>query len=414
MSLGDELSEHHHASHRHLLAPERAEYAPHAQVDAVIVPTARPVESLSTAIDLVDRLGCVLVALCSQNVSADQVVSSARIRNVSVVAIDIGGIDSLPTFKTGLALADSRFERTTDLSQKRNLGLVLSRVAGWQRVMFLDDDIDDVHPSDVRAAAGLLDNYDVVGFVNRGFADNSVVCRAGSYLGRRQDQFIGAGALVVAPHRMGTFFPDVYNEDWFFFLGASRMAVIGSVWHRSFSGAMAPSRARQEELGDCLGEGLFWTLDEGRSPAHADLAHWSSFLDHRLRFIDGLYELNEDGPRMAEVNRALEAAYEQCEVIADLPDLWEGYMHSWRSDLTTWREFIARKQPGLSLTKALAELGWYDVAQLHLLPCHEKDRLIFPNGWERAAADQQAGRPSDRAGEASPLTQAATYNGVLG
>ena len=48
---------------------------------------------------------------------------------------------------------------TRDLSIKRNLGLVLARMLGWQRLMFLDDDIFDVTKEDVDAlAAGLSDH----------------------------------------------------------------------------------------------------------------------------------------------------------------------------------------------------------------------------------------------------------------
>jgi hypothetical protein len=414
MSLGDEPSAHHHASHRHLLAVEHAEYAPHAHLDAVIVPTARPVESLSTAIDLASRLGCVLVALCSKNVSADQVAANVRNRDVSTVAININEVDGLPTLETSLAVDSSQFRRTTDLSRKRNLGLLLARVAGWQRVMFLDDDIDDVHASDVRAAAGLLNRYNVVGFVNRGFADNSVVCRASRYLGQPQDQFMGAGAMVVAPHRMRTFFPNIYNEDWFFLTDASRMAVIGSVKHRAYDNAIEASRAREEELGDCLGEGLYWALDEGTSHMSVGREHWRRFLDHRRWFIEWLDRVNNRGPQSDGVTAALDAAHERCDRIAGERSICSDYMNLWHTDLAIWRDFIVDKPAGFGLVKALTELGWYGIAQLHLLPWHEEDRLIFPNGRELQAADQQARRPPDRTAESPQLASASTHGGVTG
>lgn len=413
MSVGHESGPpvHHHHSHQHLLTVEQAEYAPHAQVDAVIVPATRPVESLHTAKNLVSKLGCVLVVLCSRNISARQVVRAGN-ENISIVALDVDEVDVLPAFGTSAAIAGSRHARPNDLSRKRNLGLLLCRVAGWQRVLFLDDDIDDVHPSDVRAAAGLLNKYDVVGLRNGGFADNSVVCRAARNLGHPQDQFIGGGALAVAPSKIRTFFPDIYNEDWFFLLGAERMAVTGSMWHRGCVRAIDASRARQEELGDCLGEGLYWARDNGMSPPSVDRGHWNGFLANRRWFIDELSALNEHGLRLAEVTTALEAAYEECEAIAEEPDLCEGYMRRWHSDLAVWRDFVKGKPAGLGLVKALTELGWSGIAQLHLLPWHEGDRLTFPNGWERTAADWQARQPLDRSGQSSPLAPATTRGGV--
>ncbi len=48
-----------------------------------------------------------------------------------------------------------------------------------------------------------------------------------------------------------------------------------------------PDRARSEEFGDVLAEGIFWLLDEGKTLDHAaDPRHWELFLARRRRFID--------------------------------------------------------------------------------------------------------------------------------
>jgi hypothetical protein len=87
-------------------------------------------------------------------------------------------------------------------------------------------------------------------------------------------------------------------------------------------------------------------------------------------------------------------------------------MELWLSDLAVWQRFISERPTGLVLVKALTELGWYGLAHLYLLPWHEEDRLIFPNGCERRAADQKASRPPDRQGQSSSFVQTATYSGV--
>src|SRR5437016_6213547 len=71
-----------------------------------------------------------------------------------------------------------RFERRTDVSLKRNIGLAVARMAGWQRLMFLDDDIVVEEPDHIRKAGALLGTFGAVGLANNGFPDNSVVCHA--------------------------------------------------------------------------------------------------------------------------------------------------------------------------------------------------------------------------------------------
>ena len=44
----------------------------------------------------------------------------------------------------------------SDLSMKRNIGLVLARMLRWQRIFFLDDDIRDINPPDVHETVAML------------------------------------------------------------------------------------------------------------------------------------------------------------------------------------------------------------------------------------------------------------------
>jgi hypothetical protein len=51
-----------------------------------------------------------------------------------------------------------------DISRKRNLGLIISRLCGWRRVLFLDDDIYGLGTAHVALASTTLDKYSVAGF----------------------------------------------------------------------------------------------------------------------------------------------------------------------------------------------------------------------------------------------------------
>ena len=68
----------------------------------------------------------------------------AKGKDVEVTAIDVGNLPGglLPRFGTDYLMEDSRFDRRTDTSLKRNVGLLIAQLMGWQRVVFLDDDIE--------------------------------------------------------------------------------------------------------------------------------------------------------------------------------------------------------------------------------------------------------------------------------
>ena len=102
-------------------------------------------------------------------------------RSVDLIAIDVPdrpSCDCPPGTPRCLLHGTLFARRHSDLSAKRNLGLVLSRLLGWSRVLFLDDDITELNPADMRQASGLLDTHDAVGLHVGGFPDNSVVCHA--------------------------------------------------------------------------------------------------------------------------------------------------------------------------------------------------------------------------------------------
>jgi len=128
----------HHPSHRHLLSEPPEPRVPSVGIDAVIVPAARPVECLKDAFTLAQKLGTGVVAMCSGAVTAYQAVALSDTEGVPVTALDVADdADGLPTFSTTEFLRrHPEFARPSDTSRKRNLALLLSRFAGWERVLF--------------------------------------------------------------------------------------------------------------------------------------------------------------------------------------------------------------------------------------------------------------------------------------
>ena len=354
----------HHGSHRQLLTMADGRANAGVALDAIIVPTNRTPAYLRTAMDIAARLDCALLVLCSQRASVADTVELGRRLGVEVIAIDVDRLpeDCLPVFETTTLLAGKPFERRTDTSLKRNLGLLFAKVAGWQRVVFLDDDIKVPDPQDLNAAAELSDSFAGVGLAIQGYPDNSVVCHAYREVGNFQETFIGGGALAVGVDSMTSFFPKVYNEDWFFLLDDQELrptAVTGHAVQKPYDPFANETRARTEEFGDCLAEGVFALFDNGRRIEDADSRYWRQFLRSRLELINGVLAevdgLDRDPAEKRRMIAALKAARGRCMIIE--PELCVEYLVALRNDRKVWRDFVDYAPTCSGPVDALAELG---------------------------------------------------------
>lgn len=356
----------HHGDHRRLLW-QADEVAPQARVDAIIVPTVRPLHFLEEAARAARFLGCPLVTLHSPGRPSASEADDYFGRSLGLIAIDVPESAQLrlPVLETSRLLADTIFGRRTDVSTKRNLALVLSHMMRWRRVVFLDDDIRVPNPADLSRAVSLLGTHTAVGLRIGGFPDNSVVCHAFRAVGGGQGTFIGGGALAVDVKRNRSFFPNVYNEDWFFLLDAGKrlqsVATVGQVIQEEYD-PYRPGRAREEEFGDVLAEGTFWLLDQGRSASDGDLAYWREFLTKRKRFIGRVISMVESAAAIEPAERArrvvaLNAARGRLARIT--PDLCVGYHKALVVDQDRWQRHIQaiRHQPRLRQDLALEALA---------------------------------------------------------
>jgi len=356
---------HHHGSHRPLIWPVD-ESTPQVKVDAIIVPTARRVAHLKEAAAAALSLGCPLVTLHSGRWTSASAAAAHLDPDVDLIAIDVPEPADLrlPELATSSLLAGTMFERRTDVSTKRNLALMLSHALRWKRVVFLDDDIRVPNPGDLTKAVGLLNSHTAVGLGIGGFPDNSMVCHAFREAGGWQETFIGGGALAVRIKGNRSFFPNVYNEDWFFVLEAGKrlqsVATVGQVFQNPYD-PYRVERARSEEFGDVLAEGTFWLLDQGKPASDGDLAHWRAFLAHRRQFIAQVQSMvadtaSIDAPMRSRIGEALTAALGRCARIT--PELCVAYMKALGTDQDRWQRRIQqiRRQPQLSREEALRSL----------------------------------------------------------
>ena len=199
----------------------RRRCGPTGRLDAIIVPASRPASFLQPAIELAAWLGVLLVVLCSKQTRAEHVaerVSSSPGARALIVDLPKDGVTRVSYSNIQPVFREANADRESDLSAKRNIGLLLARLHGWNKIVFVDDDMTLSRTDNIARLAGQLEEHQVAGMVVRDFPDNSVVCHARRLAGLPQDVFVTGAVLGVHCNNLPlSFFPDIYNEDWFFF-----------------------------------------------------------------------------------------------------------------------------------------------------------------------------------------------------
>ena len=338
--------------------------------------------------------GAALVVLCSGAArGADVAARLLRLAGCAALVVDVPVAyrhELLPTRTAAARFTTSKGSRHNDLSLKRNLGLLMARLVGWGKILFLDDDIGDtvdgaplsLPVGTARRLAAQLDAHQVAGLACREYPDNSVVCHARRLAGLPQDTFVSGAALGVnCNDRPLPFFPQQYNEDWFFFsrLTARRdLAHVGYATQAPYDPFADPARAQQEEFGDLLAEGLY-DLFEGQPEEmeyfprldEADGNYWEHVIAARHDVLD-LITLtlqvdlgggrNDAAERLAALS-SVEAARDQLSRLS--PELCVDYLDAWMSDLAEWERATQCIRSVASTTIALEEfLGlteWHSV-----------------------------------------------------
>jgi hypothetical protein len=316
-----------------------------AAVDAVVVPTARPAAHLGPVADLAREAGCLLVVLCSARSSGRAVAELVTGRPGLRAAV----VDLPPGYRHRLLeLRTSRhpqagLARHLDLSTKRNLGLLLARLLGWRQVLFVDDDIRGLDVGRLARGSSLLGHYAAVGFRVEQWPDNSVVCHAHRLGGGDQDTFAGGSALLVDTARASSFFPAVYNEDWFYLhdqVRSRKVACAGRTAQLTYDPYASPLRASSEEFGDLVAETLFSSLHGGAGPRMTDRSFWRTGIGRRTAFLEDVTGRVLDAPlgrpATAHPLAALAAARARLEEIE--PGDCQAFVGDWRVDLSVWSD----------------------------------------------------------------------------
>ncbi len=356
-----------HETHRDLVGrlarPSAADSA--GRLDAIIVPASREAVHLDHAVSLARAAGCFLVVLCSHDArpsAVEEFLARRSFRKAIVVDLPAGYGHPLLKFATSdpRNLPAACGEYVTDLSNKRNIGLLMARMVGWERIFYLDDDIRDISYSDLSVTISMLENFNSAGMRVVEFPDNSIVCHAHRETGEYQDVFVTGSALAVHGTKATGFFPNVYNEDWLFFYGDAALGKLGAsglpATQLVYDPFREPARAAWQEFGDVLAEGLYGLLHQGMGAEHATAEYWATFLRERENFL--LAILDRAGRAQPAMQGSIRTAVQEaltCSAEIKAQD-YECYVGLWQDDLRDWKQRIAGLPAGLTPEKALREL----------------------------------------------------------
>lgn len=380
-------------------------------LSGVLVPTCRPSTRSGGGLGLAARLAeakdaQLIVVRSGPAVAGPFPRSMVPETTRPMVVIDLP--DQVPDLplrrRTGGHVVDT-LHRDNDLGFKRNVGLLLGTLCGWQSLLMLDDDIstrpaaqiparpvhEPVHPQlrldDVLADFATYPELRAAGYLQKDFDDNSVVCHARRLAGHRQEGFISGGALVVRLADDLPFFPATYNEDWLFFfslmvqgthsLPSSTVKYVGPVHQRAYYPYSAV-RARSEEVGDVLAEGLFNLLGRSRAEIFevaSTVEYWEQVIwERHTMIISLLSELRSGSPGAtrgvaADADAALRASLVVVDCVPGWAEELAGYVQALLWDIEDWQELLEGLEPhgatdGLDVESAVSLLGLAPYARL--------------------------------------------------
>jgi hypothetical protein len=242
-------------------------------------------------------------------------------------------------------------------------------------VLFVDDDVTHLTAAHISQARGhLTTDRCVASWPCAFFPDNSVVHHARrDFLGLPQDVFLNGGALLVRLYGWGPpGFPPMYNEDWLFLfqpIQQNKVLIGPDIRQQAYDPYDSPTRAREQEFGDILGEGLYHLLHE-RLPVEVAFKgdYWRSVHAKRTKLIQLI--IAELRRRLAVVatqtehqhlSRALAAMLEsRSQLSRATPESLADFVVRWRDDEEIWSEFLEHLPQRDTLKEALIYLGLHE------------------------------------------------------
>lgn len=283
-------------------------------IDWIVVPQGRSAESIDNAAHLGRDVGARVISLCSHEAKIEQVAERFEKLHVPewaaievppgyvIPGVELIADQSIPL----LAQKDPDW----NLSDKRNLAILMALLSDTERIFFHDDDLYILAEA-LGKVGVMLFQREIAGLRCGSFPDRSALMHirrilADYHMSRRpppiqRDALTSGNSMGVDVRRMRRHFPrGVYNEDWIIQQNAiirRKVAVVNDYYHQTSYNPLTPKRAQQEEFGDLLITGLFQNINEAREdpsqPYLKDRFYWEKVLEARREQILGLLDVTE-------------------------------------------------------------------------------------------------------------------------
>ena len=178
----------------------------------------------------------------------------------------------------------------------RNYEIMLSKVIGFQKVVFVDDDVSIKNPELLRATFRMLEHVDFVGARIGGLADQSIIGHVGLRQGDPElPEFVSGGFMGFRLESVMEPFMNYYNEDWIWILmhkTASYAMTPAKIIHQTFHSMVrnGSNRAIRQEMGEMLLEGV-WNVAPSRNlPLLTVRSVWKRVIADRVFWIHDIAE----------------------------------------------------------------------------------------------------------------------------
>ncbi len=179
-----------------------------------------------------------------------------------------------------------------NLGIARNFALDHSNFVGYEKVLFIDDDISDIDEEKIETGFSILTNDCFVSCNLNGLEDNSIVGHIAKKVGVIDDgdKMLSGGFLFLSPGSLSSRFYNIYNEDWILQLldrQKEKIMLPYSVNHNvDHAVNWTFDQAIFQELGELIVEGLL--ID--RSALSMDFLFWKDILNSRIKYIEEIKE----------------------------------------------------------------------------------------------------------------------------